>query len=49
MFIILLMFIIFLIFYYDVYCDIVISNGKEYLIMWYTYKSVRRYKILLKL
>lgn len=41
--------LLFLVFYYDIHCDIVVSNGNEYLIMWYTYKKVRKYKILLKL
>lgn len=35
--------------YYDIYCDIVVSNGSKYFIIWYTYKKVRKYKILLKL
>lgn len=50
MFIVLITFaLLFPLFYYDVYCDIVVSDGKEYLIIWYTYKEVRKYKILLKL
>lgn len=41
--------LLFFIFYCDIYCDIIVSNGAEYLIIWYTYKGVRKYKILLKL
>lgn len=50
MFIVLVAFaLLFPLFYYDVYCDIVVFDGKEHLIIWYTYKGVRKYKILLKL
>nr|DAQ75168.1 MAG TPA: hypothetical protein [Crassvirales sp.] len=50
MFIVLVAFILlFFACYYDVYCDIVMFNGSEYLVVWYTYKGARRRKILLKL
>ena len=50
MFIVSIAFILlFFICYYDVYCDIVMLNSSEYLVIWYTYKGVRRRKILLKL
>lgn len=50
MFIVLIAFILlFFACYYDVYCDIVIVNSSEYLVIWYTYEGARRHKILLKL
>lgn len=35
--------------YYDIYCDTLIVGGKEYFVVWYFYKGETRYKILFKL
>jgi hypothetical protein len=35
--------------YYDIYCDTLMVGDKEYFVVWYLYKGETRCKILFKL
>lgn len=35
--------------YYDIYCDTLIIKDSKYLVIWYFYKGERKYKVILKL
>lgn len=41
--------LLFFILYYKLYWDVIVFKGNKYLIVWYTYEGVKKYKILLKL